>query len=59
MTLRRGALTAPPYVGPKQTFNLGSAPVRYKAKPVLGEPYADQLRAALEPLIKTNDSTGA
>ncbi|WP_308516951.1 lytic transglycosylase domain-containing protein [Sphingomonas flavescens] len=59
MTLRRGALAAPPVVTPKQTFNLGSAPVRYKAKPVTGEPYADQLRTALDPLIKTNDAAGA
>jgi soluble lytic murein transglycosylase-like protein len=59
MTLKRGAVTAPSYVVPKQTLNLGSAPIRYKAKPVLGEPYADQLRAALDPLIKINDAAGA
>ena len=59
MAVRRGTLTAPIYLVPKQTFNLGSAPVRYKARPVAGEPYADQLRAALDPLIKTNDAAGA
>ena len=30
-------------------MNLGSAPVRYRAKPVQGEPLADQLRASLDP----------
>ena len=46
MAISRGATTAP-LVGPeKPTVNLGSAPVRYRAKPVQGEPAADQLRAA-------------
>jgi len=59
LAVRRGALTAPSILAKKPTYNLGSAPVRYKAKPVQGEPYADQLRAALDPLIKVNDSAGA
>jgi soluble lytic murein transglycosylase-like protein len=33
--------------------------VRYRAKPVQGEPAADQLRAALDPLIKADDAAGA
>jgi soluble lytic murein transglycosylase-like protein len=59
MAIRRGATTAPLIVPERPTYNLGSAPIRYKAKPVQGEPYADQLRAALDPLIKVNDSAGA
>jgi soluble lytic murein transglycosylase-like protein len=59
LAVRRGALTAPSVLAKKPTYNLGSAPVRYKARPVQGEPYADQLRAALDPLIKVNDSAGA
>ena len=59
MAIRRGATNAPLIVPQKPTFNLGSAPIRYRAKPVQGEPYADQLRAALDPLIKINDSAGA
>jgi peptidoglycan lytic transglycosylase len=59
MAVRRGALTAPPTIPEKTTYGLSSAPVRYKAKPVAGEPYADQLRALLDPLIKANDAAGA
>jgi soluble lytic murein transglycosylase-like protein len=59
LAVRRGATTAPAIVPVKPTYNLGSAPVRYRAKPVQGEPYADQLRALLDPLIKTNDAAGA
>jgi hypothetical protein len=40
-------------------MNLGSAPVRYRAKPVTGEPAADALRATLDPLIKADDAAGA
>ena len=59
MAVRRGATTTPLIVQQRPTYNLGSAPIRYRAKPVQGEPYADQLRAALDPLIKNNDSAGA
>jgi soluble lytic murein transglycosylase len=59
MAYKRGA-TDPILVYPeKPTMNLGSAPVRYRAKPVQGEPAADQLRATLDPLIKTDDAAGA
>ena len=59
MAWKRGSTTMPWYVAPKATVNLGSAPVRYRARPVQGEPAADQLRAALDPLIKANDAAGA
>ena len=59
LAVKRGATTAPLIVPEKPTYNLGSAPVRYRAKPVQGEPYADQLRAILDPLIKTDDAAGA
>ena len=59
MAVRRGALTAPAIVPTKRLVNLGSAPVRYRARPVQGEPAADQLRAALEPFVKANDHAGA
>jgi soluble lytic murein transglycosylase len=59
MAVRRGALTQPLTLPEKPVSNIGSAPIRYKAKPVQGEPYADQLRAALDPLIKANDAAGA
>ncbi len=59
LALKRGALTLPATVPQKPVYSIGSAPIRYKAKPVQGEPYADQLRALLDPLIKVNDSAGA
>jgi len=59
MAVRRGALMAPPIIPERATVNLGSAPVRYRAHPVQGEPYADQLRTILDPLIKANDAGGA
>ena len=59
MAVKRGATTAPLIVAEKPTYSIGSAPIRYKAKPVQGEPYADQLRAILDPLIKADDAGGA
>jgi soluble lytic murein transglycosylase-like protein len=59
MAMTRGAVEPPLIYIERPTVNLGSAPVRYRAKPVQGEPYADQLRAALDPLIKANDAAGA
>jgi soluble lytic murein transglycosylase-like protein len=56
---KRGSTTMPWYVEPKPTYSLGSAPVRYRAKPVMGEPAADQLRAALDPLVKADDAATA
>ena len=59
MAWKRGATTMPWYVQEKATMNLGSAPLRYRAKPVQGEPAADQLRTILDPLIKADDASGA
>ena len=59
MALRRGALTSPPIVPTRRLYNLGSAPVRYRARAVAGEPAADALRAALDPYVKANDHAGA
>lgn len=47
------------YHQPRRTVSLGSAPGRYRARPVQGEPAADQLRAALDALVKVNDAPGA
>jgi soluble lytic murein transglycosylase len=59
MALKRGA-TAPLLVLPeKPVVVLGSAPVRYRAKPIAGEIAADQLRASLDPLVKADDAAGA
>src|SRR6185295_13715817 len=59
MAVKRGAVTAPFTIAERATVNLGSAPLRYKAKPVAGEPAADELRALLDPLIKADDAAGA
>lgn len=59
LAYKRGATTAPLIVPEKPVYNIGSAPIRYKAHPVAGEPYADQLRAALDPLIKSDNASGA
>ena len=59
IAITRGATTAPLIVPERATVNLGSAPLRYKARPVQGEPAADELRAILDPLIKTDDAAGA
>jgi soluble lytic murein transglycosylase-like protein len=59
MAAKRGATTPPPVIAEKPTYVIGSAPVRYRAHPVQGEPAADQLRAALDPLVKADDASGA
>jgi soluble lytic murein transglycosylase-like protein len=59
MALNRGATTPPLVIPEKPTMVLGSAPVRYRAKPVQGEPAADALRSALDPLIKADDASAA
>jgi soluble lytic murein transglycosylase-like protein len=59
IAVKRGATTPPLVVPERATVNLGSAPVRYRARPVQGEPAADDLRLALDPLVKANDPAGA
>ena len=59
MAIKRGATAAPLIVPEKPTYNLSSAPIRYRAKPIQGEPYADQLRSLLDPLIRADDPAGA
>jgi soluble lytic murein transglycosylase-like protein len=59
MAYRRGATTPPLIIAEKPTYSIGSAPIRYRAKPVQGEPYADQLRTLLDPLVKADDAQGA
>lgn len=54
MALTRGATTSPLVVPKRPLAWLGSAPRRSRAQPVQGEPAADQLRAALDPLLKAD-----
>ncbi|MEA3057655.1 MAG: hypothetical protein QOF34_470 [Sphingomonadales bacterium] len=59
MAFTRGATDPVLVVPERRTINLGSAPGRYRARPVAGEPAADQLRAILDPLVKADDAGGA
>lgn len=61
MAISRGAHHSelPSIFWPRPTVSLGTAPRRGKTRPVEGEPYADQLRLTLEPMVKVDDGTGA
>jgi soluble lytic murein transglycosylase-like protein len=59
LAAKRGATTAVQVIPERPVYSIGSAPLRYKAHPVQGEPYADQLRTILDPLIKSDDAAGA
>jgi soluble lytic murein transglycosylase-like protein len=59
MAIARGATMAPNYARRRQTIWLGNSPSRSKARPVAGEPQADQLRTQLDGLIKADDSINA
>jgi soluble lytic murein transglycosylase-like protein len=59
MAVKRGATTAPAILTPRRVVGLGSAPVRYRARPVQGDPAADQLRSILDQLVKTDDAAAA
>ena len=59
LAYKRGATTPPLVVPEKPTYSIGSAPIRDKAHAVTCEPYADQLRTLLDPLIKADDASGA
>src|SRR6476646_9234981 len=59
MAVKRGETIAPLTVAEKPTYSIGSPPIPYKAKPVQGEPYADQLRTILDSLVKADDAGGA
>jgi len=57
MAQKRGATTPPLIVPEKPVYVLGSAPVRYRAHPV-HEPAADQLRPALDAMVKADNASG-
>jgi soluble lytic murein transglycosylase len=59
MALTRGATATPFYAARRRTGWLGNSPSRYRAKSIVGEPAADQLRTRLDPLIKADDSVSA
>jgi soluble lytic murein transglycosylase len=59
LAMLRGAVEPPVIVYPRPTIGLPMAPRRGRARPVSGEPAADALRLALDPLIKADDAFGA
>ena len=59
MAMTRGAIEPPAIIWPRATVALGSAPRRGKTRPVDGEPAADELRLAIEPLVKVDDGASA
>lgn len=59
MAVARGALQPPMIVARRPVVTLGSAPGRYRTRPVAGEPLADQLRKQLDPFVDANDAVGA
>jgi soluble lytic murein transglycosylase-like protein len=59
MAITRGATTAPLVIPEKAVVGLGSAPGRYRARPVSGEPAADALRTQLDGYVKADDAANA
>ena len=54
-----GTSPAPSIYWSRATVSLGSSPRRGKTRPVEGDPVADELRLALEPMVKVDDGSGA
>ena len=54
MAIARGAIDTPTIVFPARVVPLASAPRRHRSSPVQGEPAADALRTAMEPLVKAD-----
>ena len=50
----RGATALPPIAVEARMVPLGSSPRRHRGRPVQGDPAADALRLALEPLVKVD-----
>ena len=59
MAIKRGAVTPPLIVPRKRVISLPTPPTRYRARPVVGDSYADQLRPQIEPFVKANDAASA
>lgn len=59
MAVARGAIETPTIAYPARVIPLTSAPRRHRSSPVQGEPAADALRSAMEPLVKTDMAVDA
>ena len=54
MAIARGSIDPPSIVTQGRVVPLASAPRRHRSRPVAGEPAADALRLAMEPLVKSD-----
>jgi len=59
MAEARGGIDTPRIAQRYAVVPIGYAPRRVRARSVVGEPEADRLRLALDPLVKTNDAANA
>ena len=55
----RGAVGVPGIYPARGTVSLGIAPRRVRTRQVSGEPIADALRLAMDPMVKVDDGSGA
>jgi soluble lytic murein transglycosylase len=59
LAVARGMTKTPPIAGQWRMVPLASAPRRHRSRPVEGEPAADALRTALQPLIESRSAPEA
>ncbi len=59
MALGRGVTQVPPIAPSYRIVPLGSAPRRHRSRPVVGDPVADTMRTALEPMVKADQGPEA
>lgn len=59
LAIARGATTAPPVMQRRPVVSIASAPRRYRARLVSGEPLADALREQLDALVKADAAAEA
>ncbi|MEO5578589.1 MAG: lytic transglycosylase domain-containing protein [Sphingomicrobium sp.] len=59
MAIARGSVDPPSIVSQGRVVPLASAPRRHRSRPVEGEPAADALRIAMEPLVKSDSAVEA
>jgi len=59
MAIARGSIAPPSIVNQRRVVPLVSAPRRHRSAPVQGEPAADALRLAMEPLVKSDSAVDA